>query len=267
MDNLNKLSDQERVERVRQLAADLETPGHSIQTRKDVQTLTQNVINGILCGLIKKEKAAPLGVFIPLAYRMAKELETQGTGRGGIRIDITEKTHSLSLELTDEEMDRYLSASEHVKVEILEQMTASGKIKQVRKPDKLEYTATDINLKDVKTDPEALARISRSTDSPITPFEARKLFGRSLADPKHKNQEPGQPTEGFGEIFHVNKRLVRDLKRTLPEEALHRYKGKYEPDAATGTASLWFTCQVCGDRVRNVDKGANRTLCNAPPKM
>lgn len=246
---------QQKISHLRNLAEDLEAGQHKTLNRKDVQELTGKVVNGILAGLVKKDKAAPLGVFIPLLWKMAKELEGTGTG-GGMKIDITKQT--MSIEMTDEMMDRYLKGDEGFKVEILEQLESEGKIKKQNTGSILEIEAK-IEPRDVKTDPNTIAQITKGTDAPQTVQQTRRLFGRNMADTKHKSMEANsQEAGGFSDLFELPD------KKALPDGALHKWKGKYEVDKPTGLGVLWFTCQQCQKKVRNCDQ-YQQELCEAEP--
>lgn len=199
-----------------------------------------------MTGLIKKEKAAPLGIFLPLAWKMAKELEGTGSG-GGFKFDITQTTKKLSVELTDDLMDRYIRGDEALKIEIIDELQKDGKIKTVTNDAGLEIDASSLELKDVKTDLEGIVQISKHTDVPVTRKQARKLFGSSLGDKKHVNQEVKSEATGFGDLFELPD------KQALPDGALHKWKGAYEP-SDNGLAALWFTCQQCKKKVRNCDQ-------------
>jgi hypothetical protein len=257
MDEKQKSINDLKLQQLRSLSEELENPALKASTRKEVQNLTVNVVNGILTGLIKKDKSAPLGVFLPLLWKMAKEMEGTGTaGTGGFKVGLTKET--LSVEMTDEMMDRYLKGNEAFKIEILEQLQSEGKIKTEAKDHTLTLDATEVEPKDVKTDPNTIAQILRTSDIPQTVPQVRKLFGRSMDDKKLKSFEARSEATGFGDLFELPD------KKALPDGALHKFKGKYEPDPQAGIAVLWFVCQQCGKKVRNSDQYKTE-LCEALP--
>jgi hypothetical protein len=246
-----------KLKQLQSLSEELDNPAIKASSRKEVQQLTVNIVNGILTGLIKKDKSAPLGVFVPLLWKMAKDLEGTGTAGGnGFKIGMTKET--LSLEMTDELMDKYLKGNEAFKVEILEQMQKEGKIKTEQIDHTVTINAEEVEPKDIKTDPKAIAQILRGTDCPQTIPQARKLFGRSLDDKKLKSFERQSEATGFGDLFELPD------KKALPDGALHKFKGKYEPDPELRIAVLWFTCQQCQKKVRNSDQYKTE-LCEALP--
>lgn len=243
----DEISDQ-RLERLRKFTEDIEFPDHKVTTRKDVQALTEKVINGILMGVIKRDKAAPLGVMLPLAYKMAKELEGVGSGVSpGLSVSFKQTEQTVTLQMSEEEMDAYLGANERVKVEILEKMQSDGKISMGKPEKKIVQIESKVDPKKVKTDLDGIVQISRHTDLPLDKDQARTLFGRNLNDKRHVMPEALPDMTGFGGLFEE-----KNVKKIAPEGAIHQWKGKYEPNG--GLAQLWYTCTQCGLRQPNVDK-------------
>jgi hypothetical protein len=236
-----------RLEFMREFVRDLETPHHSLKTRKDVQTFTEKVVNGIMMGVVTKEKAAPLGVFLPLAYKMAKELETNASGPPGLNITFKQE-QSVTLQMSEAEMDAYLNGNEQVRVEVLEKMEQTGQISFSKAPNKQVNINSEVKPENVKTDLDGIVQITAKTDLPLTKEQARRAFGRSLNDKRHVSTEAGPDMTGFGELFKQ-----KNMRKLAPPGALHEWKGKYETDGGP-YGQLWFTCQVCFKRQPNVDK-------------
>lgn len=249
---------QRKIEIAEAFRADLTENIHETHTRKDVQALLGKVINGVIQGFIKKDKAGPLALFLPLAYKVAKDLEGTESGRG-FRVDMTETTKQVSVKMSEEQMDRYLSAPENVKLEILQSMQQEGSIKMIRRDDEVTISPGKVKPEDVKIDVEEIVKLSDKTDQPLTNAQAKEIFGKTLADAQE--MKPGPDATGLGDLFEIkNKKPIG-----LPEGALHKWKGKYEsnPGSTPPTVSLWFTCQQCGQRIANV----NKELCPAGGKL
>ena len=243
-----------RIEKINEFREDLNGEIHATSSRKDVQKLTEKVINGILQGFIKKEKAGPLALFLPFAYKMAKEMELQG-GNGAFRIDMQETTKTASIQMTEEQMDKYLAAPEHVRVEILEDMKRSGAVKMIKRDNTVKLETGEVAPEKIKIDTKAIAEISDKTDTPLTQNQVADIFGKNLRDTP--DVTPGPDQSGFGDVFQPK-------AKGLPDGAIHKWKGAYERNNDTNppTASLWFTCQQCGARAANV----NKDLCPAGGK-
>lgn len=243
-----------KIQEMKDFHEDLTGTIHATTNRKDVQALTGKIINGILQGHIKKEKAGPLALFLPFAYKMAKEMEQEG-GNSGFRIDMQETTKTASIQMSEEQMDRYLAAPEHVRVEILEDMKRSGAVKMVKRDSTVKIESGDVKPEDMKIDTKAIAMISDKTDTPLTEKQASDIFGKNLRDTP--DVTPGPDQSGFGDVFQPK-------AKGLPDGAIHKWKGAYERNNDTNppTASLWFTCQQCGARAANV----NKDLCPAGGK-
>jgi len=215
------------------------------KTRKDVQALTEKVINGVIKGTLKRDKAALLSTYLPFAYKIAKELESSG-GSGGVSLRITEKSQSISLQMDEAMMDRYLNGNESVKVEMLASMETEGKLLLTKNNDVIDVAAT-INPDSVKVPAKGIAAISEHTDLPMTPTQVSKLFGKTLGEAATMKKNPkGPDMVGFGHVFELGGRPEKS------DPVKHKWKGKYEPEAKTGMAKLWFTCEHCGRREPNV---------------
>ena len=242
-----------RAEEARDFKQGLELDYHDTCTPEGVQKLTEKVINGILRGFIKKDKSA-LGVLLPFAYKMAKEQRPTSTRGEAFRIDLEKTTQSLTVNMTEEQMDKYLAAPENVRIEILEDLQKDGNLSKGERTVKIDASKTD--PKKIRVDGAGLEEISKHTDQPITKKQAYNLFGKNMAD-KAKTK-PGPDTRGFGDLFEKE----RGKPTGLPEGALHKWKGKYEPEPGSDppVAKLWFTCEQCGTKKPNVD---NKELCPA----
>jgi hypothetical protein len=238
---------QAQVLKQQELQEDFDFSYFSTKSRQDVQLLTEKVINGVIKGSLKKDKAALLSTFLPFAYKIAKELENTGARSGSISVKITE-SKSLTLSMDEEMMDRYLSANEAVKVEMLEDMQMSGKL-QMTKGDGgqvIDVQAT-VDADKVKVPAAGLAAISEHTDLPLTPKQVTKLFGRNLGEAETlKPEKKGPDMIGFGHVFEIGGRPEHS------DPVKHKWKGKYEAELKTGLAKLWFTCEHCGRREPNV---------------
>lgn len=222
------------------------------KTRQDVQHLLEKVVNGVLSGTIKRDKGQLLAVFLPLAYKIAKELEGMVPTGKGVTLVMTEQTKSLSIEMSDEQMDAYLAGTERVKVQILEELEANGKLAISKRKDQpiLDAVMT-AEPKDIRIQNAELSQISMKTDVPQTTTQMRALFGKNLAE--NPKPQDGPDMTGFGDLFE---------DRNLPEgmePTLHKWKGNYEKQD-NGLAALWFTCQVCNKRAKNV----NKEICQDP---
>lgn len=236
------------VEFLKKFVHNLEFPNHNLKTRAGVQQFTEDVVNGIIMGVVKKDKAAPMSVMLPFLYKMAKEMEGQGGKTGGASITLRQTEQSITLEMSEEEMDAYLAGNNQVRVEVIEKMEAEGKIK-LGKPEKNVVTIkSEIDPKKVKTDLDGIVQITKKTDIPLTKAQARSLFGRNLADKHHVSPVPGPDATGFSALFEDKR-----MKKIAPEGAVHQWKGAYEP-GTDGYAKLWYTCQQCGKRQPNVDQ-------------
>lgn len=227
----------EKAKKLRELSETVNSY-HGTCTREDVQKLTEIVINGVMTGVIKKDKAGPLAVFLPFAYKMAKEMDVPKPG--GLRIDLTKTTETVTLSMSEEEMDAYLSGNDSVKIEIIEQAKAEGKIKIENN----EIIAEEVEPEKIKIDNRSIARISQKTDQPITAEQSKKLFGTNMKDTPQRQGSIGASTQGFSELFESG----------IPEGSLHEWKGKYEKVEGKNVAALWYTCQKCGKRSPNSDQ-------------
>lgn len=236
--------DDPRAEHLKRFVEDLHSPNHALKTRKDVQNFLEKVVNGIMMGVVPKEQSAPLGVFIPLAYKIAKENETLSPGTGGLSVTFKQTEQMVTLQMSEAEMDAYLTGNDQVRVEVIEKMEAEGKISIGKKGE----IKSEVKPEKIKTDLKTIAAMSNKTELPITEEQAKTLFGKNLNDKHHITQEPGPDMTGFGALFEE-----KNMRKIAPKGALHQWKGKYETTGGP-FGQLWFTCQVCGKRQPNVDK-------------
>ena len=214
------------------------------KTRMQVQDLTEKVINGLIKGTIKREKGAALAMFLPFAYKIAKELE--GSVRtGSVKVSITEKGQSLTMKMDEAMMDRYLSSNEVVRIQMLEQLKSEGNLKITKQKDTIDVVATDITAEKAKIPIKEFAALSKKTDVPMNEKQMLSLFGgKTLATAKDGPQGPklGPDMVGFGEIFQ---------KGGLPVGAIranHKWVGRYTTPIELGgvkSMKLLFTCEYC----------------------
>lgn len=235
-----------------QAAQELQNTYFELKTRQDVQNALEKIVNGVLSGTVKRDKGQLLAVFLPLAYKIAKELEGFVPTGKGVTLKMVQETKSLSVEMSDEQMDAYLNGNDKIKIQILEELESAGKLSVAKRKDEpvldAVLTAED---KDIKINAKELAKISMDTDVPQTAEQMRGLFGRTLAD--KPAQQDGPDMTGFGDLFDEG---------NLPEgmePIQHQWKGAYEKQD-NGLAALWFTCQICGKRAKNV----NKEICKDP---
>lgn len=225
----------------------LEEKEYSIKTVQDVQDLTQDVINGIMKGDIKRDKSGPLGMYIMLAHKMAKDLEGKAVNNT-FSIDVSK--NNVKITMSDQKMDEFLRDGPALRIEMLKEMQAAGEIETKTDGETFDVQVKDVTPEKIKIDTKGLAKLSSKTDVPITPAQAKNLFGQTLADDSPiKDVVRGQDAVGFGHLYE---------EKNLP---IHKYKGKYESDVAQGKAFLWFTCEYCGDRQPNV----NKNICDKAP--
>lgn len=233
------------AQRKKELSDRLDAKEYSIKTVADVQDLTGDVINGILRGDIKRDKSGPLGIYIMLAHKMAKDLEGKSVNNT-FSIDVSKS--NVKLTMSDNKMDEFLRGDPSLRIEMLKGM--QGEIETRQEGNTLDIEVKDVTPEKIKVDARGLAGISNKTDTPLTKEQAANLFGKNLADDSPiEGVVDGQDSAGFGHLFDEKK---------LP---VHRYKGKYEVDKAQGKAFLWFTCEFCGKRSANVDKD----ICDKAP--
>lgn len=235
-----------------QATQELQNTYFELKTRQDVQNALEKIINGVLSGTVKRDKGQLLAVFMPLAYKIAKELEGMIPTGKGVTLTMTQETKSLSVEMSDEQMDAYLNGNDRIKIQILEELETAGKLSvSKRKNEPILDAVLTAEDKDIKIPVKELAKISMKTDVPQTAQQMRGLFGRTLADKPDKKDGPEMI--GFGDLFEDG---------NLPPEmepVRHKWKGAYEKQD-NGTALLWFTCQLCEKRAKNV----NKEICEDP---
>lgn len=227
----------------------LEGQHYDLKTVSDVQILMEDVVNGIMKGVIKKDKAGPLGVFLPLAFNIAKHQEGSILNdRSHVTLSITERTKSMVMQLTDEDMDAYIEGNMEVKTALIEKLKEGGQVGETidRAANTIDVETIRLEPEDIKINKRALAKISTGTDIPLTQQQVGALFGATLADP---NEAPTPPNSnfdatGFGELFEPT---------GLPEGAVklvHKFLGRYE-QIEIGKMALWYTCKWCKKRVAN----------------
>lgn len=230
-----------------QASQELTNTYFELKTRQDVQNAIEKIVNGVLSGVIKRDKGQLLAVFLPLAYKIAKELEGIVPNGKGVTLTMTQETKTLSVEMSDEQMDAYLNGGEKVKIQILEELEQGGKLSVSKRKDKpiIEAVST-AEAKDIRIQNHELSAISMKTDVPQTTDQMRRLFGRNLAEKPDKTEGPDMT--GFSELFEI---------QPIP----HKWKGAYEKQPDNKTAVLWFTCIYCQARAKNV----NKEECPNPP--
>lgn len=235
----------------------LESTHYSLKTVGDVQAMLEDVVNGIMKGAVKKDKAGPLGVFLPLAYNIAKHQEGSILNdRSTIKLSVTERTKSMVMNLSDADMDAYVTGDESVKTALIEKLKESGHVVETARPESnsIDVESTSIDPEDIKVNARALAKISKGTDIPLTAQQAKDMFGANLATENDPDRPPSPTFDatGFGELFTLD---------GLPEGAVvlhHRFVGKFEVIPGN-KAELWYTCKWCGYRTANKVKHKNDT--------
>jgi hypothetical protein len=257
-----KLNERRRAQaaKVAELQEEFDFGYFNTRTRKDVQELTEKIINGVLKGAVKREKGAMMAVLLPFAYKMARELEGSVRNSGSIKVTITEKDQSLLLQMDESQMDRYLAANDGLRIQIMEELQLAGKIHISKKEDIIDISAKNITPADVKIPGKELANLSMKTDVPLTQKQVLKLFGKTLADAPDTYRLPptGPDMSGFGHVFEKDNKGLPVEAQPIP----HKWKGDYEMGEIAGMPAqiLWFTCRWCQARARNV----NKEVCPTP---
>lgn len=234
---------QESLRKLKELQADLQTGYHSLRTRLDVQQLNEKIVNGILTGIVRRDQATMLGVFIPLAWKISKELE--GTiAAPTIKITNVNHTEQIVLSMDPETLDRYLGTKSGAeRAVILEDFQKQNNIRLVKKDTVIDAEVKEVEPSKVRIPAGELAEISKGTDLPLTVRQAGKLFGKNLGDVNVEQEANRVDQVGYGHLFERK----RDV---LPEEQAakfkHKQKLKFVDGKMQGTKVSRYTCEWCG---------------------
>lgn len=249
---------QEKAEQRRILEEKLQEHHYPTKTVGECQQVAEDILNGILKGVIKRDKAAPLGVFLGLAYSMAKTMHSQGGTTNRLAINI--QNNATQITMNDAQMDEFLRGNDSVKITLLENLQKSGKVTVNQKADGVtDVEAQQVEPSDVKIDADGLASLTNGTSLPLTKAQVKSLFGTTMGDKSRPKAVDMVDPSGFDEVFERKKSSLPQEARSAP----HLYKGKFEVVEGSPTAALWFTCQFCGDRQAEIIKN-NKKYSKCP---
>ena len=226
---------------------------HELKTRGQVRDFTEKLINGIMQGVIKKDKAAPMAVFLPLIWKQAQVLEKEGVHGGssfkGMQITVKDQK-TINIQMSPQDVDKFLEAKGGDAMKVLEELENNGQIQKIERggDGAVNVTAKDITDESTRIDSRAIAKITERSGSPITPKQATRIFGKSMAGADVSKSAPNgtlPPGPGFDHLFE------KDFSG-LPTEAQpkpHKWvKGYTEPHVVQGVlmAENQYTCEWCG---------------------
>ena len=233
---------------------DLFSSQHDLRTRRDVQETWAKVFRAFLHGKIKRADAA---VMLPMlaqgGYKMAKDLEGQGgtNHQNVLNIININGGDRTEFQLNDTQLDAYLSGDESLKVHLLQDLNAQGKIK--RNQNTAIIDAGSVDTSKIKIPHKTLSKFSRETDIEITAKESLDLFGEVLADAETMTQTLDRDkrrdypnTEGFDHLWTKdNKGKSKGLPEGLKELQHNYIKRAGEPNEL-GFSTLFYDCIGCG---------------------
>ena len=233
---------QEQLRKLKELQADLQTGYHSLRTRLDVQQLNEKIVNGILTGIIRRDQATMLGVFVPLAWKIAKELE--GTIAAPIvKITSVNHTQQIVLSMDPETLDRYLGTKSGTeRAAILEDFQKQNNIRLVKKGDVVDAEVSEVDPHNVRIPAGQLAEISKGTYLPFSTEQAQELFGRNLGDVNVEQEATRVEQTGYGQLFERKNNLSDEHGAKFK----HRQKLKFVDGKLPNTKVSRYTCEWCG---------------------
>lgn len=243
--NLAAMNEKRRLmlRRRKEAVEDLEYSFHDLQTLDGIAVFLEKLVNGVMSGHIKRDRAGMISMFLPTLTRLA--MMRRPTPGSGLTIDIKEtKRMQLTFE-SPQEMDAFLQASDQYAYEILDHANQHGRLKLEKKKDK--GNVIDIQAKEVATPEELkipareLSKMSEATQIPLTKDQVVDLFGEFLGDTK--------PGSGPGAGVYVDLTGFDDLfqpyGKGCPPGFLHDWK-KHLDEFKQGIAYLKYKCSQCG---------------------
>lgn len=248
---------QRQAERLKQLEEELTFGFHNLRTLDDLNSFLEKTVNGVMTGLVKRDKAGMLAMFIPQLYKVIKDLNggTSAGARGNnIQINIGNIEHNkLTASLTPDNIDQFLLSDQAVSVKMIQDLQKDGNLKVEKRKDKpevIEVTATEVpKPEELKIPKKELAQLTKKTDVPLTAKEVEDLFGDTFGDTEDAGRLPLAPdATGFGELFEKGAEPI-ELK-----EKPHKWKipGTPKPNKpGSMVAVMWYTCLKCGMETDN----------------
>lgn len=213
-----------------------------LRTRSDYLFAMEKVVNGVLQGVIKRDIGMTMGLLLPQGFKMAKELEgSVAASHSSVTINVDQDgSKSLILSMSPDQMDRYLASSEHVRIEMLEELEHKGKVKISQKKHEQTIDVTNVKPEDVTTDVAGIVEMTKLSGTPLDKKQVVQLFGKNLrgdeASAKIIQPIPEPDLTGFDDLYD---------DRKMPPETNHTWESHYA-DMGDGMAIQTFKCTKCG---------------------
>lgn len=229
------------AERRKELLEDLEFGYHPLESPEDVLKLTEKLVNGVLGGLLKKDKVAQAAAMLPLAYKIIRD-NKMGSRRTMTLIQESGDKKLIAQFTSDAELDQFLLTNDAASVELLESLQDKGLIKLEKRKEKeddiidIVSTATPENT---KIPAREIAKLTEKTDIPLKTSQVVDLFGRFLSDATPtKVATPAPDLTGFGDVF---KQFEHEWDKETEQTTI----------AGVNVLQFWHVCLGCGKRVPN----------------